>query len=80
MFNDIKHISMNLFIAIKHYLNLETGLILTMSQEDELLIEGKAIKVIPVWKWLVQGLFRSLHLPNFHIPIITISSLAGNFH
>lgn len=38
------------------YLNLESGLILTMSQEDELLIEGKTIKVIPVWKWLVQSL------------------------
>jgi len=30
------------------------GLILTYKQEDEFKIEGKTIKVLPVWKWLLE--------------------------
>jgi len=33
---------------------LKEGLILTYSQEDNFKIEGKKIKVIPVWKWLLR--------------------------
>ncbi|MFA5019559.1 MAG: ATP-binding protein [Candidatus Pacearchaeota archaeon] len=33
---------------------LNGGLILTNSQEEEIKIESKKIKVIPVWKWLLE--------------------------
>ena len=34
--------------------NLKDGLILTYKQEDEFNINGKKIKVLPVWKWLLE--------------------------
>lgn len=34
-------------------LKLNEGLLLTNSQEEEIKIEGKKIKVVPVWKWLL---------------------------
>lgn len=34
--------------------NLNKGLILTYKQEDELKIKNKKIKVLPVWKWLIE--------------------------
>jgi predicted AAA+ superfamily ATPase len=39
-------------IAALEEFDLDEGLILTYSQEDEFLIEGKKIIVKPVWKWL----------------------------
>jgi len=33
---------------------LKQGLILTYNQEDEFEINGKSIKVMPVWKWLLK--------------------------
>ena len=33
--------------------SLKEGLILTYGQEDEFKIEGKKIKLLPVWKWLL---------------------------
>jgi len=33
---------------------LKEGIILTYNQEDNFEIEGKKIKVIPVWKWLLE--------------------------
>src|SRR3989344_1857683 len=33
---------------------LKEGLILTSDQEDELEQEGKKIKIVPVWKWLLE--------------------------
>ncbi|MDP4039322.1 MAG: ATP-binding protein [Candidatus Pacearchaeota archaeon] len=35
--------------------NLKNGLIITNSQEKEIKIEDKKIKVIPAWKWLLQS-------------------------
>lgn len=35
-------------------LNLKEGLILTNHQEKEIKLEGQKIKVIPVWKWLLE--------------------------
>jgi hypothetical protein len=35
-----------------HKHNLKEGLILTYNEEDELKIDSKIIKIIPVWKWL----------------------------
>ena len=32
---------------------LNKGLILTNSQEEEIKTEGKKIKVMPVWKWIL---------------------------
>ena len=34
--------------------NLKTGLIITESQEEERKIDGKKIKIIPAWKWLLD--------------------------
>ena len=39
--------------AMKEY-NLKEGLILTDEEEQEKIIEGKKIKIIPVWKWLLE--------------------------
>ena len=35
-------------------LKLRQGMILTFDQEDELTIENKKIKIMPVWKWLTN--------------------------
>lgn len=35
-------------------LKLQKGLILTDDQEDEMVVKGKTIAVIPVWKWLLE--------------------------
>lgn len=34
---------------------LKQGLILTFNQDDEFKIKGKTIKVLPVWKWLLES-------------------------
>ena len=34
--------------------NLKEGLILTENQEDEIKVEDKTIRIIPVWKWLLE--------------------------
>jgi|SRR3989344_200461 len=39
--------------ALKKF-NLKDGAILTYNQEDNLEIENKKIKLIPVWKWLLE--------------------------
>ena len=36
------------------YLKTDTGIILTLNQEDSLSIEGKQIRIMPVWKWIMQ--------------------------
>jgi len=33
---------------------LDAGLIITFDQEDKLEIEGKTIKLVPAWKWLLE--------------------------
>ena len=39
--------------ALKEF-KLDKGLMLTYDQDDEFKIEGKTIKVLPVWKWLLE--------------------------
>ena len=39
--------------ALKKF-NLKEGIILTYNQEDNFEIDGKNIKLIPVWKWLLE--------------------------
>ncbi|MEI7621788.1 MAG: hypothetical protein WCJ51_04625 [Candidatus Moraniibacteriota bacterium] len=34
---------------------LKTGLIITESQEEEKIIAGKKIKIVPAWKWLLKN-------------------------
>ncbi len=34
--------------------NLKEGFILTYDQEEEIVIEGKKVKVRPVWKWMIE--------------------------
>jgi predicted AAA+ superfamily ATPase len=36
-----------------HYFSLEKGIILTITEEDELKAEGKTIALRPIWKWLM---------------------------
>ena len=33
---------------------LKEGIIITFDQEEDFELEGKTIKVIPVWKWLLE--------------------------
>lgn len=40
--------------ALKQF-NLMAGLILTLDQEDELLVDGTKILIKPVWKWLLEN-------------------------
>ncbi len=42
-----------LFEVMKEY-KLKEGIILTEEQEEEKIIEGKKIRIIPVWKWLLE--------------------------
>ena len=39
--------------AIKKF-KLSSGTILTFDQGDNFLIEGREIKVVPVWQWLLE--------------------------
>jgi uncharacterized protein len=36
------------------YFKLNTGIILTYDQEEKIIIDKKIIKVIPIWKWLLE--------------------------
>lgn len=50
---NIKRNKLNgLFEALKLY-NLESGLILSLDEEDTILINNKKIEVIPIYKWLL---------------------------
>ncbi len=35
-------------------LDLENGLLLTYDREDEIEVNGKKVKVLPVWMWLLE--------------------------
>lgn len=37
------------------YFKLKEGIILTHEQEEEMVIENKKIKIVPVWKWMLAG-------------------------
>lgn len=41
-------------IAAMEEFNLKTGLVITQNQEEERKINGKLIKIIPAWKWLLK--------------------------
>lgn len=41
-------------IEAMNYLNVKQGLILTYDQEDSKDIDGKKIRIIPLWKWLLE--------------------------
>lgn len=34
--------------------NLNTGLVLTLEQEDEMIIGGKKVTIMPVWRWILE--------------------------
>ena len=44
----------NGLIEALHFFNLETGYIITINQEDELIKDGKKVLLIPAWKWTVE--------------------------
>lgn len=52
---DSKEREINGLMDAMNKFKLKEGLIVTYNQTDELMIEGKKIKVLPVWKWLLQG-------------------------
>ncbi|MGE0792677.1 MAG: ATP-binding protein [Candidatus Woesearchaeota archaeon] len=35
--------------------NLKEGVILTLNQEQEFVVDSKKVKLIPVWKWLIEN-------------------------
>ena len=39
--------------AMKRF-GLKEGLILTKDEEEDFVVEGKKIRVLPVWKWLLE--------------------------
>ena len=49
-----KNREINGLINALNEFNLKEGIILTLNQEDDFLIEGKKIFVKPVWKWLTN--------------------------
>ncbi|MBM3200160.1 ATP-binding protein [Candidatus Woesearchaeota archaeon] len=51
---DNKERDVNGLIEALERFKLKEGLILTYDQEDEIEIKGKRIKIMPVWKWLLQ--------------------------
>ena len=40
--------------ALKEY-RLKEGIIITEDQSEELIIDGKKISVVPIWKWLIEN-------------------------
>jgi len=51
---EVKNREINgLIIALKKF-DLKEGLILTYNQDDEFLVEGKKVIVMPVWRWLSE--------------------------
>jgi hypothetical protein len=53
--NENKKREVSGLVEAMQYMNLDQGMILTMSQEEELEVENKKIRLIPVWKWLIQN-------------------------
>lgn len=51
--NNEKRELAGLLEAIEKF-NLSTGLIITESQEEEIMFRGKKIKIVPAWKWLLE--------------------------
>lgn len=49
-----KEREVNGLLLAMNFFKLKIGYILTYDQEDELKIDNKIIKVIPVWKWLLE--------------------------
>ena len=49
-----KEREINGLIEALNEFNLKEGFILTLNQEDEFLIEGKKIHILPTWKWLLE--------------------------
>lgn len=45
-------------LSAMSFFGLENGLILTFEQEEEIAVENKKIKVMPVWKWLLPEMFE----------------------
>jgi uncharacterized protein len=52
--DDNKDREVNGLLAALAKFNLKDGLILTYRQEDDFSVEGKKIKVMAVWKWLLK--------------------------
>lgn len=52
--NDNRKRELNGLLAAMLYFNSDEGNILTYNQEEEIEYHGKAIKVTPVWKWMLK--------------------------
>ncbi len=60
-FNDKNHErEMNGLLSAANFFGLKEGLILTYDQEDEFMVDGVKIRVIPVWKWLLNSQFLQM--------------------
>ena len=51
--DDNKKREINGLLEVINEHKLKEGILLTEDQEDEKIIEGKKIRIIPVWKWLL---------------------------
>jgi len=49
-----KNREVNGLLEAINYFKLKEGIIITFDQEDKFKIEDKIIKLIPVWKWLLE--------------------------
>ena len=52
-----KEREMNGLVEAMNKFSLKKGLILTYGQDDKFEVKGKKIKVLPVWKWLIEKKF-----------------------
>ena len=44
----------NGLLEVMNKFKLKEGIILTYEQEEDVKVNGKVIKFLPVWKWLLQ--------------------------
>jgi uncharacterized protein len=51
---DNKERELNGILEALQFFNAECGTIVTLDQEDKLIIDGKTVNLIPVWKYLTQ--------------------------
>jgi predicted AAA+ superfamily ATPase len=45
----------NGLLEVMNLHNLKSGTIITADREDNITIKGKQIRIVPIWKWLLEG-------------------------
>ncbi len=52
--SDNYHREVNGLVEALQFFELDEGTIITLDQEDKLVVDGKKIKMIPAWKWFIE--------------------------